>query len=325
MRYYCTYFDHNYLLRALALYRSLKAHGEPFTLWALCFDAPSYDALCRLALPDLRPIALDDFEREDAPLRAAKTTRSKVEYYFTCTPSLPLSILNQFPQVDLITYLDADLFFFASPEPLFGEMGEASVTIIEHRFPPSQPEMLAAGIYNVEWLTFRNDERGRACLTWWRERCLEWCYDRMEDGRFADQKYLDDWPTRFPGVAVLQHPGAGLAPWNWMNFRIRARGGNITVNEQPLLFFHYHGLKIFRSWLYDPVAEGRVYGEMPLRLRWRLYPPYVRALNETLRWARQAVPELRVPYTDIRTQNYDWRKMVRKIGEARLMLTSGLQ
>lgn len=324
MRYYCTYFDRFYLLRGLTLYRSLKAQGEPFTLWALCFDEESHQALCSLNQPDLLPISLAEFERGDGPLLAAKQDRSRVEYYFTCTPSLPLYLLNRHAEIDLITYLDADLFFYAGPEPIFAEMGDRSILIIPHRYPRSHLELQKHGIYNVGLLSFRSDAHGRACLEWWRERCLEWCYDRLEEGRFADQKYLDDWPTRFEGVAVLQHPGANLAPWNWMNSEIRFHDSKVTVDEQALLFFHFHGLKIFSRWLYDPVAEGRVYGEMPLALRWRLYSPYVRALKQTAQWARRDAPTVSVPYSDLRTQDYPWRKMIRKIVELRFLPASNL-
>ena len=203
MRYYCTYFDRHYLLRGLALYRSLQAHGEPFTLWVLCFDAESCDALRRLDRADLVPIPLDDFERGDAELLAAKQDRSRVEYYFTCTPSLPRYILDRSPQVDLITYLDADLFFYASPEPIFDELGDGSILIVAHRFPPGRPHLWLSGIYNVGLLAFRRDARARECLEWWRARCLEWCYDRMEPGRFADQKYL----LPLPRAEVFQPVG----------------------------------------------------------------------------------------------------------------------
>ena len=70
MRHFCTYFDRHYLVRGLALYRSLKEHAGPFTLWVLCFDEWSYDVLTKLAEPDLRPIALADFERDDPELLA---------------------------------------------------------------------------------------------------------------------------------------------------------------------------------------------------------------------------------------------------------------
>ena len=323
-RRYCTYFDRHYLLRGLALYRSLKQHAEPFTLHVLCFDDFSYDVLTKLAQPDLLPIALADFERHDAALSAAKATRSKVEYYFTCSPSLPIYVLKLCPEIELLTYLDADLFFYSSPEPIFDELGDGSILIGEHRYPPDLRYLEVHGIYNVGLLSFRRDRNGLACLEWWRARCLEWCFDRPEDGKYADQKYLDDWPTRFEGVVVLQHKGAGLAPWNWKNYAVTVQNGQMEVDRQPLLFFHFHGLKILKSWLYDPVYAGKLYGEMPRRLCGFLYGGYLASLKETAAWAKQAAPEVRFEYTPLGT-SYRWRVFLSKVRRGRLMLTSGLK
>jgi len=242
-------------------------------------DHASFEILEKLALPMVNPISLEKFEQDDKLLLTAKQNRSKIEYYFTCTPSLPLFILNNWPEVGLITYLDADLFFFASPLPLFDEFGKKSIAIIGHRFPPHLQGRERYGIYNVGWLSFRRDDNGLDCLKWWRHQCIEWCYDREEDGRFADQKYLDDWPSRFKDVAILEHKGANLAPWNLCNYNLRSLNWNeVMVDEEPLIFFHFHGLKKIRDWLYNPS-----WGEYGINtsnvLRRTIYSPYLRSLS----------------------------------------------
>jgi hypothetical protein len=93
-RYFCTYFDRNYLPRGLALYQSLRRHCPAFKLWVLCMDRISHEALTRLELPDVHAIALADYERDDKALLEAKQNRTLIEYYFTCSPSLPLFILD---------------------------------------------------------------------------------------------------------------------------------------------------------------------------------------------------------------------------------------
>jgi hypothetical protein len=282
-RYFCTYFDRNYLSRGLALYRSLQRYCPHFELWVLCMDRICFEALTTLALPGIHAIALHDFEKGDNDLLAAKQNRTLIEYYFTCSPSLPLFILNNNPQVDLITYLDADLFFFAEPKPIYDELADRSIGIIGHRFPRFLSDNEVYGIYNVGWVSFRRDAQGLACLSWWRERCLEWCYDRCEDGRFADQKYLDVWPIRFQKVAVLQHKGANLAPWNLANYTISTDGDRVLVDEQSLIFFHFHGLKQIARWAYDPGLDA-YQAKATTVIRRSVYMPYIRTLAETARY-----------------------------------------
>jgi hypothetical protein len=292
--YFCTYFDHRYLAQGLALYRSLRRYCPSFQLWVLCLDRLCYEALTQLRLPDVELISLDEFEGDDAALLRAKTNRSLVEYYFTCTPAFLLFILEHSLAISLLTYLDADLFFFADPAPVFDELRAASIGIIAHRFPRKLRHLEAHGLYNVGWVTFRRDDHGLDCLRWWRERCLEWCYDRVEGGRFADQKYLDDWPVRFSGTVVLQHKGANLAPWNVANYAIRNAGGRIWVDGQPLVFFHFHGLKPIRGGWFD-TNLWKYRARLSASAKRCIYVPYIQALLEASQdcapWLSKASPQ----------------------------------
>lgn len=276
---FCTYFDQNYLPRGLALYESLKATCPTFKLWVLCLDHTAYTTLSQHAFPEVQLIALEELERLDPDLQQAKQNRSKIEYYFTCGPALMLAILTQAPDVDMLTYLDADLFFFADPAPLFAEMAGKSIAITEHHYPAYlREEMDIYGIYNVGWISIRRDQHGLACLRWWRERCIEWCYDLLDNDRYADQKYLEHWADLFPGVVVLQHRGANVAPWNLMNYQFQLRAGHVYVDEHPLIFFHFHGFKQKLPWLYD-THTARYDAGTTRTLRKFVYEPYIRILK----------------------------------------------
>jgi hypothetical protein len=130
------------------------------------------------------------------------------------------------------------------------------VLVTPHRFRPYLRHYAANGIYNVQFMTSRRDERGLTALEWWHDRCLEWCYLRLEEGKFADQKYLDDWPERFEGVHVLRRPGGGLASWNLDGVARRDENGSVTVDGEPLVFFHFHRVRMRGDGGYDWRAPG---------------------------------------------------------------------
>jgi hypothetical protein len=180
MRYYCTYFDRHYLSRGLALLESLRQHeASDFTLFVVCMDEMTRIMLAQLAIPEVHLIPLHEIEQRDEALLSTKRSRSLVEYYWTMTPTIILRILERNRRIALLTYLDADLFFFSSPQPLFEELGQNSILIHEHRFSPSQAHLgTHNGRFNVGLLIFRRDAHGLQALGWWRERCLEWCFAR---------------------------------------------------------------------------------------------------------------------------------------------------
>lgn len=295
MYHFCTFFDRHFLNRGLALYCSLRRHCPSFRLFVLCMDTVSYDSLSRLDLPNVQLIALKDFEKKDDALLIAKRNRTRIEYYFTCTPSLPLYILNNHPEVDIITYLDADLFFFADPAPLYHEFTGHSIAIIPHRFPPKQRSKERRGIYNVGYLSFKRDQNALTCLQWWKNKCIEWCYDRVENNRYADQKYLDDWPVRFHGVVEIQNKGANVAPWNLSSYTISNDKNGVRVDGQPLIFFHFHRFRQINRWLYDPNLA--LYKVKPSKtIKQGIVKPYIHALAEATRLISPKLSKLSIPH-----------------------------
>ena len=284
---FCTLFDSNYLTRGLALHESMVRHIPDFRLFIFAFDERSYEILTELDLKNTKVISLKEFE--DPKLLEVKPTRSIAEYCWTSTSSTVLYVLNNFG-VDNCTYIDADICFYSSPEPIFTEMGDNSILLTEHRYSPQYNKEVKSGRYCVQFVTFKNDERGRKALTWWRDRCLEWCYDRYEDGKFGDQLYLDDWTERFEGVHVMQHLGGGLAAWNvqqydFVEFNGKLTGKELSSGQQfDVIFYHYHYLRFFNG---GKIELGRrVLTKNVLDI---FYKPYILTLDRlkreiTTRW-----------------------------------------
>jgi hypothetical protein len=311
-REFCTLFDAHYLPRGLVLYRSLSAVCPDFQLRVFCMDDATQEILDALALPRVVPIELRALEAHDTKLRDVKPTRTRVEYCWTATPAVCLFSLEREPELEMITYLDADLRFFGSPEPIFTELADSSVLITPHRAPRRWRGWAETNsTYNVQFMTFRNDRNGLTALRWWRERCLEWCHQRLEDGKFGDQKYLDDWPTRFVGVHVLEHPGAGVAPWNAMRYAVEERDSCVVVDGVPVIFYHYQSLR-----LYHRVTTLRRLGLLPdayevtdgpSPLVWSISPEYELSEPERRLIWHPYLRELRKAIIDIRRVDPSFR------------------
>ncbi|MCG2613427.1 hypothetical protein LZZ85_04010 [Terrimonas sp. NA20] len=276
MQHYCTLFNSIYLSRGLAMYRSLEKHAKDFHLYIFAFDDDCYHLLQEMRLEHATIIPLREFENEE--LLAVKPGRTAGEYCWTCTSATIWYCLHTY-SLDHCTYIDADLLFFSEPKVLLDEMGDKSVLITEHRYSAEHDQSALSGIYCVQFITFRNNREGLAALDWWRKECIKWCFRRFEDGKFGDQKYLDDWTTRFQGVHVLQHYGGGVAPWNNMEYEYGKSGNDVSVSYKnaayPLVFYHFHDLKYCRKNIVRITAHQY---EVNRKAVWLIYRPYLRAL-----------------------------------------------
>lgn len=280
-RYFCTCFDHNYLVYGLTLFESLKKYVPDFQLFVLCLSDKVYEQLTDLA-PQITPVSLTELENTYPELLACKNNRSKAEYIFTLSPVLPLLLFKKYGYIDLLAYLDSDLLFFASPEFLFEQMKDHSLYITRHRFTIDTEEReFKYGKYNVAFQIYRNDPVGNFCLNQWKTQCVSWCYDRAEDGKFADQKYLDSWPEQWKDAVVIgNQPGINSALWNMGNTGYSARNGQLYLDQYKLIFFHYQGFKILSQYLALWPQEDYVCSDHTVRYLAKLY---FNSLKETIK------------------------------------------
>lgn len=276
-RHYCSYFDHRYLPRGMVMMDSIRKFDPGAVFHILALDGQCADVLRDMEDPGIDLTTLDELEAYDPELLATKPTRSLVEYYFTLTPCFPRKVFRTHPEIDLLSYVDSDTCFFADPEIIFAEIGDASVAITPHRFSADSIHLEVFGRFNVGWVTWRNDAEGIACLEGYRADCLEWCYDRAEGDRYADQKYLDKWPDLYPSLKSLDHPGINAAAWNINSHRISEVGDILFVGDKRLVFWHYHGLRERPDgWAHS--FDDATLAAHPMLIG-RIYAPYIRRLT----------------------------------------------
>jgi hypothetical protein len=270
VEHYITLFDNNFLPMGLCLHGSLLRHGGAFVLWVLCMDEAVERNLRALDLPHVRLIPLA--EAETAELRAVKPSRSRGEYCWTLTPFTPDFVFAHDAAAARVTYIDADLFFFATPAPLFAELEAAAkdVLITEHAFAPEYESAALNGRFCVQFITFRRTPAAATVMRWWQARCIEWCYGRHEDGRFGDQKYLDQWPGLFgDAVHILQDRDQALAPWN-ADYRLGMHAAGAAYRPA---FYHFHGLRVIAP------RRLKLFGGHRVRVARPLYAEYVLAMR----------------------------------------------
>jgi hypothetical protein len=315
MRYYCTLFDKNYMVKGLALYASLLEHAQPFGLYILALDDETFWLLCELNLPQVSVIPLGAVESK-LGLVPVRQSRNWMEYCWTLASQFMEYVFQVHGKfIGQLTYLDSDLFFYSSPDPIFREMDTASTAIIPHRFHRGNARLLVNGVYNVGWLTINHDVVGLDCLTKWATQCRNWCFHRNEDGKFGDQAYLDSWPYDYGSACkVINHIGAGLAPWNVFSYDI---GQNDTLGtwvsakldqhepialQHPLayslIFYHFH------EFTHDPGGNPTRLTRHPHNADHKrlIYGPYIQAIRTAARQMNEAVSIRQAKQNQLKTQ-----------------------
>jgi len=278
-----TFFDSNYIPKALATYMSLSRVHNNFKLYALCFDDLSFNVIKKMNYHHFIPIHYSEFENEE--LQKNKKNKEKMyEYYWSCKPYAILWIMKK-TKAEMVTYIDCDFLFFQSPEPIFKEAEKASVLIQPNNFSyDEEKQFLPVGYYCSCWESFKNNHEGHKVLRWWHKKCMEWCYAKFENEKFADQKYLDRWRLLFKGVREVINVGANISPWNIQKFDLTVRNNQILINNScPLIYYHYHSFKInLINYKYMITGDRENYYRIPKDIKKIIYLPYIKLLKSAI-------------------------------------------
>ena len=252
--YFITLLDKNYISRASVMIETLFYFKQEskHEIFILCLDDETEVYFSNKE--NIHIINLFTLESNFAELKSAKQNRTYVEYIFTLSPFLPLYIFKNFKDINRITSIDADLYFLNDPFNIINNLGSDFIGITAHNFIESNMHLEIYGKYNVSFQSFPCNIITINCLKSWAKSCIDYCSDTLDDkGRYADQKYLDEWPNIYNNIKIFPSPNIGLAPWNLPLY---------DDKNNNIIFYHFHNIR-FKS-NYHMITGVHGYGNFNL-------------------------------------------------------------
>lgn len=292
---FCVILSKYRIYQGLALYRSIAYNYSNFKVFILCVDDEAYSICQRLMLDNV--IILRDSDLGDPRLSAVKQSRRLNEYCWTLKPLFLLHVLRCYDFIDNAVSLDADICFFDDPTPIFNNQHNYTVLLSEHDYmEKSNPVEHTCGRYNSGFIVFKRCQTTLDLLAWWGDRCIEWCYDRAEEGRFGDQKYLDHFQHMFQGVQSITTPGVNIAPWNEGKYRFHIRGTKVYINNDRLICYHFCGLRLINRNTYALLMGSQ-------RQISEIHVPYTLVLQEAIATIERVSPGFNGYYVENHFKN----------------------
>ncbi|HYF84000.1 MAG TPA: glycosyltransferase [Clostridia bacterium] len=279
MHNYCTIVSKEYLHKGLMLYNSLKKYDASFRLFFICMNEGVKDILSTIISEHAEYILIEDVERQDAMLALVKASRNEKEYEWTSKASIFLYLFNNYPILEHIVWLDSDIVFFSNPEPIFRELDNCSILLTKELFKGDNVKLNNVyGVFNTGLMGFKRDIYALRSIKWFRERCIEWCYNLVLPGKWSDQMYVNDWEERFIRVRVIENIGINATPWNIQGCVINKVDNDIYLDGEKLVFYHYNGFSYFNKKEFDLCY----YIELPEAAVSEIYKPYIAEWQRTL-------------------------------------------
>ncbi len=252
----CTIVSLNYFAQAKSLLDSINKHNKNIDLYVLIVDKVSEDIKSKLESNCDFPMKVNyifDLGIDNVESMAFKY--DLVEFNTALKPYYLEWILDTY-NYSSITYLDSDILIFNSLDDMYKLLEDYSIIITPHLANGKEDrdteiskidDFLQYGVYNLGYISIKNDKNGRELISWWREKLFDKCFLSSEDFLAWDQKWMDFAPALFKSVYVLKDPGYNVAFWNIQNRFISKIDDEYYVNDKhKLIFYHFSHYRLSR-------------------------------------------------------------------------------
>jgi glycosyltransferase involved in cell wall biosynthesis len=238
----CTIVARNYLPRARVLAKSLRVHHPECTLRVLVIDGvpnePTGDE-------PFSTLSLGDIGLGDELGRQMAAIYSVLEFSTAVKAWLLTSLLQTTGRP--VLYFDPDIEIFGEVGHLADLAAQHGVVVTPHHLrplprdgrTPVEADFLATGIYNLGFIGTGVGAIDSGFLQFWRERLERDALVDYPNMMFTDQRWVD-FIGCFPHH-VIGDPGCNVAYWNIGQRSLTRYGDAVSVDGQPLVFFHFSG------------------------------------------------------------------------------------
>ncbi|WP_028663604.1 glycosyl transferase [Runella zeae] len=215
----------------------------------------------RLDVAQVPPDMLPDFELLELHNIGISSLQEMCEHYnitelnTAVKPYFFRYFFERVPQVSNVIYFDPDIIVYQPLTELENLLQKHDFVLTPHlttpiddQLTPNELHHLNTGVYNLGFIALRKSPEALDFVKWWEEKLFDECKIDLCNGLFVDQNWVNFAPIFWNNIHVEKHPGWNAAYWNLHERRFSFKEGTHSVNNLPVVFFHYSG--------YDPAKPN---------------------------------------------------------------------
>ena len=173
-----------------------------------------------------------------------------IELNTSIKPSFFKYLIESHSTADKIIYFDPDIQIFNKFNTIESYLEKDDIIITPHilnsisidDLSPSENLFLNYGLYNLGFIAINaKSMNAKGMLDWWEIKTLNIGFNRISEGLFVDQLWINLAPILFHKVKIAMDLGFNVAPWNLheRSEMEKINGEYVMKDNSKLVFFHF--------------------------------------------------------------------------------------